>query len=94
MVHHVEEVQQDAANVSLARIGLLLGSYDFLHDSFQPPGNTARAYFVKKHSTLEDSNLEKLEMLEQLRILESGFKIKVTKKLFQRKMCSYTLILN
>ncbi len=33
--------------------------------------------FLKKYSTLDNSNLEKLEMLEQLRILESGFKIKV-----------------
>ena len=33
--------------------------------------------FLVKYSMLDNSNLEKLEMLEQLRILESGFKIKV-----------------
>ena len=33
--------------------------------------------FLSKYSTLQNKNLEKLEMLEQLRILESGFKIKM-----------------
>ena len=39
--------------------------------------------FLRKYTILEDSNLEKLEMLEQLRILESGFKIKVLKTKFE-----------
>jgi len=39
--------------------------------------------FLTKYSTLDYSNLEKLEMLEQLRILESGFKIKVLETKFK-----------
>jgi 3-deoxy-manno-octulosonate cytidylyltransferase (CMP-KDO synthetase) len=39
--------------------------------------------FLAKYTILENSNLEKLEMLEQLRILESGFKIKVLETKFQ-----------
>ena len=39
--------------------------------------------FLRKYTILEDSNLEKLEMLEQLRILESGFKIKVLETKFK-----------
>jgi len=39
--------------------------------------------FLTKYPTLVKSNLEKLEMLEQLRILESGFKIKVLESKFE-----------
>jgi 3-deoxy-manno-octulosonate cytidylyltransferase (CMP-KDO synthetase) len=39
--------------------------------------------FLTKYSSLENSNLEKLEMLEQLRILESGFKIKILETKFK-----------
>ena len=33
--------------------------------------------FLIKYSTMEQTSLEKIEMLEQLRVLENGFKIKV-----------------
>lgn len=33
--------------------------------------------FLTKYSSLDNSNLEKLEMLEQLRILQNGYKIKM-----------------
>ncbi len=39
--------------------------------------------FLTKYSILDDSNLEKIEMLEQLRILESRFKIKVLETKFK-----------
>ena len=39
--------------------------------------------FLTKYSILDNSNLEKLEMLEQLRILESGFKIKILETKFK-----------
>ena len=39
--------------------------------------------FLTKYSILDNSNLEKLEMLEQLRILESGFKIKLLETKFK-----------
>ncbi len=39
--------------------------------------------FLKSYSKLNNSNLENLEMLEQLRILESGFKIKVLETKFK-----------
>jgi len=39
--------------------------------------------FLTKYSSLDNNNLEKLEMLEQLRILESGFKIKILETKFK-----------
>ncbi|MDB4497552.1 3-deoxy-manno-octulosonate cytidylyltransferase [Flavobacteriaceae bacterium] len=42
-----------------------------------------KKHFLTKYSSLENSNLEKLEMLEQLRILESGFKIKILETKFK-----------
>jgi 3-deoxy-manno-octulosonate cytidylyltransferase (CMP-KDO synthetase) len=39
--------------------------------------------FLTKYSILDNSNLENLEMLEQLRILESGFKIKLLETKFK-----------
>ena len=38
--------------------------------------------FLMTYSRLENSNLEKIEMLEQLRILENGFKIRVLETKF------------
>ena len=35
--------------------------------------------FLAKYIKMDQTNLEKLEKLEQLRVIENGFKIKITK---------------
>lgn len=42
-----------------------------------------KAGFLKQYSTMEKSYLEKMEALEQLRVLENGFKIKVLETQYQ-----------